>query len=301
MKILLSGSKGLVGSALIPFLTTGGHSVVRLVRKRPQENSSEVFWNPDSNEIETARLEGQDAVVHLAGENIGKGRWTNARKARIRNSRVSGTKLLSEALARLSHPPQVLISSSAIGFYGNRGHEILTEESQPGTGFLSDVCREWEAATEPARRKGIRVVHLRTGVVLSPRGGALKKMLMPFRLGVGGKIGKGSQDMSWISIDDLISIILFALFNKSLQGAVNAVAPEPVSNQEFTRVLGHVLSRPTLFPLPAFIVHLLFGEMGDQLLLASTRVQPHKLLSAGFSFRHSNLESALRHLLGKVE
>jgi hypothetical protein len=240
-----------------------------------------------------------DAVVHLAGENIAGGRWTAAQKARIRDSRVTGTRLLSESLPKLSRPPRVLVSASATGYYGNRGSEVLREESPPGTGFLSDVCREWEAATDPASRGGIRVVHIRTGLVLSSRGGALEKMLMPFKLGVGGKIGSGNQYWSWISIDDLCAAILHTIQAAGLHGPVNAVSPTPVTNLEFTKTLGQVLSRPTVFPMPALAARIAFGEMADELLLASARVEPAKLLASHFTFRHRELESALRYLMGK--
>jgi uncharacterized protein (TIGR01777 family) len=241
--------------------------------------------------------EEPDAVVHLAGENIAAGRWTERQKARIRDSRVKGTRLLCDLLARYSPPPKALVCASAVGYYGDRGDEILKEESAPGSDFLFDVCREWEAATQTAVERGIRVVNLRIGVVLSPLGGALAKMLTPFKLGAGGVIGSGRQYMSWIALDDVVRAFHFALTNQSLLGPVNAVAPNPVTNRDFTRTLGRVLSRPTVFPMPAFAARLAFGEMADALLLASTRVEPARLLAGSFIFRYPDLEGALRHLL----
>lgn len=299
MKIAVTGSSGLVGSALVRFLTTGGHQVTRLVRTRPKPAGTDVHWDPVAGNVDAAGLEGLDGVVHLAGENIA-GRWTAAKKASIRDSRVKGTRLLADALARLSQPPKVLVCASAMGYYGDRGEELLREESAPGSGFLADTCREWEAAAGPAAQKGIRVVHLRIGVVLSPAGGALARMLPPFKLGGGGKIGSGKQYMSWISIDDLVGVIHHALATDSLRGAVNTVAPQPVTNLEFTKTLGRVLGRPTVFPMPTFAARLAFGEMADELLLASTRVDATRLTSSGYAFRYPELEGALRHLLGKT-
>jgi uncharacterized protein (TIGR01777 family) len=299
MKILVTGSTGLIGSALVPFLTTGGHRVVCLVRSTPKPGDTKVYWDPEAGSIDTASLEGLDAVVHLAGENIAAGRWTTAQKARIRNSRVQGTRLLCESLARLTQTPKVLLCASAIGYYGDRGEEILQEESPPGSGFLAEVCCEWEAATEPAAQKGIHVVHLRIGVVLSPAGGALAKMLLPFRLGAGGIVGSGQQYWSWIARDDVVGAIHHALMTEALQGPVNVVAPQAVTNREFTKVLGSVLARPTLLPMPGFAARLAFGEMADALLLASTRVDPKQLLAAGYTFHYPELAGALRHLLGR--
>jgi uncharacterized protein (TIGR01777 family) len=300
MHVVVSGSRGLVGSALVPFLTTGGHRVTRLVRGIAA-GPDETAWDPARGLIDASRLDGVDAVVHLAGENIAAGRWTPARKAEIRRSRVVGTRNLCEVLARLPHPPKVLVSASAIGLYGDRGAEILTEESAAGTGFLAEVCREWEAAAEPAARVGIRVVNLRFGMVLSPTGGALKKMLLPFKLGMGGRIGSGEQFTSWIALDDVIGAIHHVLCEESVRGAVNAVAPDPVTNGEFTRTLARVLRRPTLLPVPAFAARLAFGEMADALLLAGARVMPARLQASGYRFRFPDLESALRHLLGRME
>jgi len=299
MKVLLSGSSGLVGSALIPVLTGGGHQVVRLVRSQPRDEVSEVHWDPEAGDIDAAGLKGVEAAVHLAGESIAAGRWTAAKKARILESRVKGTRLLAETLAELKRPPKVLVSASAVGYYGDRGEETLREESASGSAFLSDVCRQWEAATEPAAAAGIRVVNLRFGVMLSSVGGALPRLLTPFKLGVGGRLGSGKQFMSWIAIDDVIGAILHALGTETLRGAVNAVAPEPVTNREFTRTLGRVLGRPTVFPMPAFAARLAFGQTADELLLASQRVEPAKLLASGYLFRFPDVEAALRHLLGK--
>ena len=250
MKVLISGSTGLIGSALITLLTNAGHDVIRLVRSR--SGGSAVYWDPESGRIDTDRLEGLDAVVHLAGENIGAGRWTRDRKARIFDSRVKGTRLLCESLANLARPPKALICASAIGYYGNRGTETMNEESTSGFGFLAEVCIEWEIATEPVAETEIRVVNLRTGVVLSTAGGPLEKMLPPFKMGVGGRLGSGRQYMSWIALDDAVGAIHHALVTDSLHGPVNNVAPHSVTNREFTKTLGRVLRRPTLFPLPSF-------------------------------------------------
>ncbi len=299
MRVVVSGSRGLVGSALVPFLTTAGHRVTRLVRGTAA-GPDEIAWDPVRGLVDASRLDGVDAVVHLAGENIAAGRWTPARKAEIRRSRVDGTRNLCDVLARLPHPPTVLVSASAVGLYGDRGDEILTEESASGTGFLTDVCRDWEAATEAASRAGIRVVNLRFGMVLSPRGGALQKLLLPFRLGLGGRIGDGRQFTSWIAVDDAVGVIHHALCEGSARGPVNAVAPGSVSNAEFTRTLARVLGRPALLPVPVFAARLAFGELADALLLASTRVMPARLQASGYQFRFPDLESALRHLLGRV-
>lgn len=299
MNIAMSGSHGLIGEQLIPFLTTGGHRVLRLVRKYPNGSRDSIPWDPEQGILELDRLEGCHAVVHLAGESIASGRWTEQRKAAIRDSRVQGTRALCESLAKLSQPPRVLVCASAIGFYGDRADEQLTEASPRGQGFLADVCDEWEQATQPAREKGIRVVNLRFGMVLSPAGGALAKMLTPFRLGAGGPMGNGQQFVSWIAIDDAIRAIHFAIVTETLQGPVNLVAPEAVTNREFAHTLGLVLRRPTLLAMPAFAARAVFGEMADELLLASTRVAPAKLNDSKFEFRHPRLEHALRHLLGK--
>jgi len=299
MKILISGSHGLVGSALVSSLRGSGHEVFALVR-RASNSQSEVEWYPERGSLALARLEGMDAVVHLAGESIAAGRWNEARKQRIRESRVKGTTVLSEALSNLKHPPRTLISASAIGYYGNRGDLILTEQSAAGNDFLAGVCVEWERATEAAREQGIRVVLARFGIILSTGGGALKKMLPPFRMGVGGRIGNGRQWMSWIALDDVIDGLEFALNNDSLQGPVNFVAPNPVRNAEFTKTLGKALSRPTIFPIPEFGVRLAFGEMADALLLSSQRVEPTQLASAGYQFKYAELARALSRVIEKT-
>jgi hypothetical protein len=300
MQVAVTGSRGLVGSALIPFLTTGGQRVLRLVRGAAADLDA-VPWDPASGLQDPARLTGIDAVIHLAGENIAARRWTDAHKAAVRQSRVEGTRRLSEALAGLSHPPKVLVAASATGFYGDRGAEVLTEESPPGEGFLAEVCREWEAATQAAEQAGIRVVHLRFGMILSPRAGALGKMLLPFKLGAGGPMGSGRQYVSWVAIDDAIGAVLHALATEDLRGPINVVAPAPIPSAEFARTLGRVLRRPAVIALPAFAARLAFGEMADALLLASARVMPARLQASGYRFRFPDLEGALRHLLGRME
>ncbi|MCG8586484.1 MAG: TIGR01777 family oxidoreductase [Pirellulales bacterium] len=298
MKIAVTGASGMVGSAFAALASTGGHEVLHMVR-REANSADEIAWDPANGTIDADRLADVDAVVHLAGDNISEGRWTEAKKAMIRSSRVDGTRLISETLAKLDPKPRVLVAASAIGFYGNRGDEALDETAAAGEGFLADVCREWEEATQAAADAGIRVVNLRIGVVLSPRGGAIKKMLTPFKLGLGGKVGNGRQYMSWISIDDVIGTIHHAMMNEELSGPVNAVAPGAVSNYDFTKTLGKVLKRPTIFPMPAFAAKMAFGQMADDLLLSSTRVVPAKLVESGYEFRHPQLEGALRHVLGR--
>ncbi|HWP94036.1 MAG TPA: TIGR01777 family oxidoreductase [Thermodesulfobacteriota bacterium] len=304
MRILVTGSTGLVGSALVPFLTKSGHGVTRLTRSKNfsggKIGESVAYWNPNAKNIDSAALEGHEAVVHLAGENVA-GIWTQEKKKRIRKSRVEGTRLLSRSLAELGKPPRVLVCASAVGYYGNRGDEILTEESESGEGFLAEVCREWELACEPALEKGIRVVNLRIGLVLSPEGGALKTMLTPFRLGVGGTIGSGNQYISWISIDDMVGVIHHAISKENLKGPVNSVAPNPVTNREFTKTLARVLRRPSFLSVPEFALRILTGEMAEEMLLASTRALPKKLLDTGYKFRYPELEGALRYLLGRTE
>lgn len=300
MNVLVTGASGLVGSAVVAFLKSHGHEVSRLVRTSPPSGSSDVFWDPARGTITTPALEGFDAVVHMAGENIATGRWSAAKKGRIYDSRVQGTCLLCEALAQLVKPPKVLVSASAIGYYGDRGDRIMTEDSRPGTDFLADVCREWEAATALAAECGIRVVSLRIGVVMTPAGGALHKMLTPFKLGGGGVIGNGQQYMSWVALDDVVGIVHHALTTESLQGPVNAVAPNPVTNHEFTKTLGRVLKRPTLFPMPGLAAKALFGEMAEALMLSSTRVDASRIGESGYTFQYPELDGALRHLLGKA-
>lgn len=301
MTIAITGATGLLAASLIPFLLTGGHQVRRIVR-RPSA-PDDIGWDPAAGRLDAAALEGVDAVIHLAGESIAGARWTPAQKRRILDSRIQGTTLLAETLARLTRRPRVLLSASAVGIYGNRGDEPLTEESHlragPDSMFVEQVGHAWEAATAPAERAGIRVVRTRIGLVLTPKGGALEPMLPPFRMGVGGRLGDGSQYMSWISIDDVLGAMHHALMNDSLQGPVNLTAPAPVTNAEFTAVLGRVLGRPTLFPVPATMLRLIMGELTDELLLASTRVLPARLQESGYRFRHPTLEAALRHVLGR--
>jgi hypothetical protein len=303
MRVIVTGSTGLVGSALVRSLLADGHEVTRLVRGGSQgfraPGTAAVHWDPERGEIDARALEGHDAAVHLAGENVGEGRWDEEKKRRIMESRRKGTSLLAGALAGLGAKPRVLVSASATGFYGDRGAEVLREESASGSDFLSEVCREWEKATLQATEAGIRVVHLRIGVVLSAEGGALPKMLTPFKLGVGGKIGSGGQYMSWISLEDLLGVIRRAVEDESLRGPVNAVAPQQVTNAEFTKALGRALGRPTFFAVPAFAARLAFGETADALLLASARVEPARLKEAGFQFKHPEIEGALRSALGK--
>jgi len=297
MRILVTGSSGLVGSALTVSLLTEGHTVVRLVRRPSADPEHEIFWDPIGGILKPAMLEGIDAAVHLAGESIAGGRWTPEKKQRIFDSRLRGTKLLVEALLSLSKPPGALISASAIGFYGNRGEEILREDNAPGTGFLPDLCRHWEDAAQAASKSRIRVVIPRIGLVLSERGGALGKMLLPFRLGLGGKIGSGNQYVSWIVLDDLVRAIRHMIQDRNLSGPVNAVSPRAVTNLEFTRALGRALSRPALFPLPAFAARIVMGEMADELLLSSARVEPVRLVATGYRFQFPELKDALDHIL----
>lgn len=298
MRVAITGSTGLVGSEVVEYLSSGGHDVVRLVRRAPAPGENAVRWDPVRGEVDPAGLEGLDAVIHLAGENVGSGRWTVARKAAIRDSRVNGTRTLCGALAGLARPPETLVCASAIGIYGDRGEETLNEESPAGSGFLADVCREWEAASSPAVRKGIRVVTLRIGMVLSSKGGALPRMLPLFRAGLGGVIGGGRQHVSWVALDDLPLVLLHALQRGDLSGPVNAVAPHPVTNRQFTQALGKALSRPTPLPVPAFALRVAVGrEMADALLLASARAVPRRLEETGYRFRFPELPAALRHLL----
>jgi hypothetical protein len=299
VRVAVSGSGGLIGAGVVSALSAAGSEVVRLVRREPAPGEAAVRWVPEKGIADPAGLAGLDAVVHLAGENIASGRWNAARKAAIRESRVKGTRILCDALAGLSRPPKTLVCASAVGYYGDRGTDLLTEESPAGTGFLPEVCREWEAAAAPAAEKGIRVVTLRIGMVLTPKGGALSRMVPPFRAGLGGVLGSGRQYVSWVALDDLQGIVLHALENGDLRGPVNAVAPRPVTNREFTEALGRVLSRPTLFPVPAFALRLAVGEMADALLLASARVVPRRLEETGYRFRCPELHGALRHLLDR--
>jgi len=293
MRILVSGSSGLIGRRLIADLEKDGIAAVRLVRRAAGGN--EIAWDPVQAQ-DPAIFEGVDAVVHLAGENIA-GRWTAEKKKRMYESRVLGTGHLAEAMARAATPPRVLISASAVGIYGSRGEETLSEESSPGNDFLARLARDWEAATEAAEHAGVRTVVLRTGVVLAAEGGALPRMLTPFRLGLGGRIGSGRQWMSWVAIEDVIAIIRFALATDELHGPLNVVAPNAATNAEFTRTLARVLHRPALLPVPGFVVRALLGEMGEALLLGSARVRPRRLEKRGFTFRYPELEDALRAAL----
>lgn len=297
-RVLVSGASGPIGKALLPSLRGTGAQITRLVRKEPHRlpaDEQAILWHPDQP-FERDALSGFDAVIHLAGESI-VGRWTETKKKKIRDSRVLGTRNIAQALAQAKDKPQVLICSSAVGFYGDRQDEVLTEESDPGSGFLAEVCQEWEAATQPAVQAGIRTVLIRTGVVLSPEGGALGKMLPAFKMGVGGILGNGRQWMSWIDVQDLVGAIHHILKSDLLSGPVNMVGPRPVTNQEFTKTLASVLSRPALFPMPAFAVKVLFGEMGETVLLGSQRVEPTQLVTSGYPFRFRTLRSSLEHTL----
>ncbi|MEZ6044650.1 MAG: TIGR01777 family oxidoreductase [Planctomycetaceae bacterium] len=297
MKIAITGASGLVGSALTRFLESKGDQVFPVTRSRNDSKLEAVHWDINKGEIEKEKLEGIDAVVHLAGESIASGRWTPELKKKIVESRVKGTRLIAETLAELENPPEVLVSSSATGYYGDRGDLQLTEVSPPGTGFLPETCVAWEEATKAASDAGIRVVMIRTGLVLSKEGGALEKMLTPFKLGVGGRIGDGKQFWSWIALEDLVRVMHFAITHKQLSGPVNGTAPCPVTNQEFTKTLGKVLKRPTLIPVPAFLARTALGEMADDLLFASANVIPAKLEEHGFLFELFSLEDALRSIL----
>ncbi|HEY4764834.1 MAG TPA: TIGR01777 family oxidoreductase [Candidatus Sulfotelmatobacter sp.] len=295
-RILVSGVSGPIGSALLPSLQTRGYDVTRLIRGTAAAKG-QIGWNP-AMPISPDMVSGFDAVIHLAGESI-VGRWTKTKKIKIRGSRVAGTTTLAEALAGTQDKPQVFACSSAIGYYGDRGNELLNEASKPGIGFLPEVCREWEAATQAAANAGIRTVQMRTGVVLSSKGGALGKMLTPFKMGVGGQIGDGQQWMSWIDIEDMVGAIHHILNSDLLQGPVNMVAPKPVKNAEFTKTLASVLSRPAILPLPAFAVKLAFGEMGETVLLGSQRVEPTQLVMSGYPFRFTDLRASLENNLNR--
>lgn len=296
MRVLISGASGFLGQALSRALQQNGDEPVALVRREPR--AGEVQWNP-GQPLDPAEMAGCDGIVHLAGKNIA-GRWTEAFKREVRDSRVNGTRTLAIAAAesfRRAGQPRVFVSASGVGYYGNRGDELLTEESAAGSGFLANVSRQWEAATAPASDAGIRVVCLRIGVVLARDGGALKQMLLPFQLGLGGRIGSGQQYWSWIALDDVIGAMIFALHNQDLRGPVNAVAPSPVRNAEFVEALARALHRPAIFPFPEFAVRALLGEMGQELLLTSARVSPQKLQAAGYRFRYSDLDAVLHAIL----
>jgi len=298
-RILVSGASGPIGTALLPSLKSTGAAITRLARKGAKYSAADeqqIPWDP-MQALSPEAVSGFDAVIHLAGESI-VGRWTDAKKREIRDSRVNGTSSLARALSRSKQKPKVFICGSAIGYYGDRGDELLNEQSAPGSGFLSEVCVEWEAAARPAIDASVRTVLMRTGVVLSPKGGALAKMLTPFKLGVGGRIGSGRQWMSWIDVQDMVGAIHFVLQNSNVVGPVNMVAPNPLTNADFTKTLASVLSRPAIFPVPAFAVKLGFGEMGKTALLGSQRVEPRVLTSSGYSFQFSSLQESLKHLLG---
>lgn len=296
MKILVTGATGMVGKELVSSFINNGHQVSRILRKGVPA-SSDIVWDFTFPVPNTQQFDGFDAVVHLAGESIAEGRWNEAKKKRIRDSRVIATSNLCRILASVPHPPKLFISASAIGYYGNRGAEVLTEASGPGNEFLSDVCVEWENAALAIKNKGARVVHLRFGVILSGKGGALKKMLPPFKAGVGGKLGSGDQYMSWVALPEIVMIVNFVLTNEKVEGPVNVVAPEVVTNSQYTKALGRALKRPTLFPMPAFAARLAFGEMADALLLSSTRVDPKRLRDEGYSFRWPGIDAALKDVL----
>ncbi len=298
-RVVVSGASGLIGSQFCTLLAKDGHRVERLVRRAAQADG-EISWDPEAGEIDAAALEGADAVVHLAGENIASGRWSRARRARILKSRVLGTGLLSKTLANLVRRPRVLVSASAVGFYGDTGSGRVDESAAPGAGFLAEVCQQWEAAAVPARDAGIRVVHPRLGVVLSARGGLLARLAPVFRLGLGGPVGSGAQQMSWISSHDAQSVLRACLDGEALSGPVNAVAPNPVTNAEFGRALGRALGRPAFLPLPAWVVRLALGEMGRELLLAGQGVRPARLLACEFRFAHPEIGQALRAELSRT-
>ncbi|MGH7901146.1 MAG: TIGR01777 family oxidoreductase [Thermodesulfobacteriota bacterium] len=298
MKILVSGSSGLIGSALTPYFINKGHNVSKLIRKKLGKKDNEIYWEPQRNEVEASKLEGFDVVVHLSGENV-FGLWTSKKKQEIKDSRVKSTTLLCDTLSKLERKPRLLACASAIGFYGDRGDEVLTEVSKAGTGFLAEVTKKWESATEVATTKGIRVVNLRIGAVISSEGGALQRMLLPFQLGLGGRVGSGKQYISWISIDDVCGSIHHAVVTDTINGPLNIVSPNPVTNLEFVKTLGRVLNRPTFFPIPSFILKSLFFELAKEVLLTSTRVKPSKLLTSGYKFQYPVLEGTLRHILDR--
>jgi uncharacterized protein len=296
-RVAVTGSTGLIGEALVTSLRRDGHRVQRVTRSASGAGPDDLVWDPTGGEVETAKLEGVDAVVHLAGEPIGARRWNDEVKRAIRESRTVGTRTLAEALASLSAPPAVFVSGSAVGYYGDRGDEVLTEDSRAGDDFLADVTVGWEAAAAPADEAGIRVVHPRTGVVIAKEGPLIEKVELPFKLGVGGKVGSGDQYVPWISLEDEIRALRF-LIDEDLSGPVNLTGPEPVTNAELTKALGEVMRRPTVFPIPTLAIKALYGEMGESLATVSQRAVPRALLDAGFTFRHPTIVSALRTALG---
>jgi hypothetical protein len=295
LKVAVTGSSGLIGSSLISFLSEKDITFSKILRENPKED--EISWKPEDGDWNSAFDEGIDGIVHLAGENIASGKWTKKKKEKIRSSRIEGTKRLCEHILKLPTTPSVLVCASAIGYYGDRGMEFLNEGSSRGSGFLPDVCVGWEEATESVSKAGIRVVNVRFGVVLSKDGGALAKMLTPFKIKMGGKIGSGTQYMSWVAIDDVTGAIYHTLVTDSLKGPVNVTAPNPATNKEFTDTLGKVLNVPTVMPMPAFAAKFAFGEMAKDLLLASTKVAPKRLADSGYEFQYPELENALKHIL----
>ncbi|MCR9201183.1 MAG: TIGR01777 family oxidoreductase [Planctomycetaceae bacterium] len=295
--VAITGATGLVGTALSELLAGEGKSVAAISRRDGGSYQDTIKWDPATGLTNPARLDGVDAVVHLAGENIAGARWNDSVKRKILNSRVEGTRSLVKSIAAVENRPRVLVSASAIGIYGDRGDEQLTEDSAAGEGFLADVCRAWEEEANAAKDLGLRVVNVRIGVVLSPKGGALAKMLLPFKMGMGGIVGSGKQYWSWIGLHDLTRVIAYCVNNDSVEGPVNAVSPEPLTNRAFTKDVGRVLKRPTIFPLPGFMAKLVLGEMAQDLLLASARVLPNRLQAAGFEFSHPQLQDCLRHEL----
>lgn len=296
MKILISGSHGFIGSAVHKSLSQQGHTLLRLIRLTQIAKSDEVFWDPHNKFVEQMKLDGVEAVIHLAGENL-FGRWNEKKKNAIRNSRVEGTAFLSEKLAEMKNKPRVLICASAIGYYGDRGEHDCIETSEPGTGFLSEVCKAWEEAAKPAAAAGIRVVNLRFGVVLGKEGGSLAKMMPAFKMGMGGPLGDGQQWVSWVSIGDVVKTVEFSLNHETLAGPVNVVSPHPVRNKEFAHTLGHALHRPEVVPIPKRMLKFMFGEMAEETVLASTKVLPHKLQLEEFQFSHPDLHTALEAIL----
>jgi hypothetical protein len=297
MKIIISGASGLVGSALTNAFRAEGHSLLHLARPGRRLSTHEIRWDPPSAQVDVPALEAADAVVHLSGAKISEGRWTPERKRVLRSSRIDSTRLLVDSLAQLRQKPHVFVSASAVGYYGNRGDQILTESSEPGGDFLSLLARDWEAEASRAAQAGIRAVILRFGVILSNHGGALPQMIRPFRFGVGGRLGSGRQWLSWIALEDVLGIIRSAIADAHIQGPVNVVAPDPVRNADFARIVGRTLHRPALFPAPKFMLRLALGEMADTLLLASQRVLPDQLLKANYTFQFRELETALKTLL----
>ncbi len=297
MKILLTGSSGFVGSEFKEFLEKDGNDVYCLIRDKILENEKSIFWSFEDNIIDSSQTEGMDCIIHLAGESIAAKRWTIKQKYKIRQSRIKSTKFLIKTISKLQSPPKLFLCASAIGFYGDSGDKVVDENTSGGEGFLAEVCRSWEHEGQPLRNMGIRVVNMRFGMILNRKGGALKKMLLPFKLGLGGRTGNGRQYISWISLDDVVSAIQFIIKNDKIEGPVNFVSPNPVTNKHFAKTLAKVLHRPAIFPLPAIIARLLLGEMADELLLSSIRVEPAVLMQNGFAFKHETFKLALKNIL----